>query len=105
MSLHRERTHPEFVEGCFGCKVGTLELSPGDASSNKLMSSKKFNSELEAYKAARAQGIQPAGTTMTKIQEAHRASEVLGEAYKADSMPPAKHINKKSVEVLKELKK
>jgi hypothetical protein len=105
MSLHRERTHPEFVEGCFGCKIGTLELSPGDASSNKLINSKKFNSELEAYRSARKQGIQPAGTTMEKIQEAHRASEVMGEAYKADSMPPAKHINKKSVEVLKELKR
>jgi hypothetical protein len=105
MSLHRERTHPEFVEGCFGCKIGTLELSAGDANSNKLVSTKKFNSELEAYRAARKQGIQPAGTTMEKIQEAHRASEVMGEAYKAGSMPPAKHINKKSVEVLKELKK
>ena len=105
MSLHRLQTHPEFVEDCFGCKIGTLQLSAGDANSNKLIPTKKFNSELEAYRAARKQGIQPAGTTMAKIQEAHRASEVLGEAYKADSMPPAKHINKKSAEVLKELKK
>jgi hypothetical protein len=105
MSLHRQQTHPEFVEGCFGCKIGTLQLSPGDASSGKLMPNKKWNAELDAYKEARKQGIQPAGTSMAKIQEAHHASEVLGEAYKADSMPPAQHINKKSAEVMKELKK
>lgn len=22
MTLHRARTHPQYVEGCFGCKVG-----------------------------------------------------------------------------------
>lgn len=105
MTLHQIQTHPEFVEGCFGCKIGTIQLSPGDASSNKLMSTKKHNAELEAYRQARKQGIQPAGTTMKKIQEAHRASEVLGEPYKAGQMPAAKHITKTSAEVMKELKK
>jgi hypothetical protein len=67
------------------------------------MTNKKFNRELEAYKEARAQGIQPAGTSMRKIEEAVKASETLGRAYDAQKMPPAKHINKKSAEVMKEL--
>jgi hypothetical protein len=67
------------------------------------MPNKAFNRELEAYKEAREQGIQPAGTSMKKIQEAVKASETLGRAYDAQKMPPAKHINKKSAEVMKEL--
>ena len=103
MSLHRQQTHPEFVEGCFGCKIGTLELSTGDASSGKLMPGKKWNAELDAYKEARKQGIQPAGTSMKAIQEAHKASEALGKAYNAETMPRAQHINKKTATVMKEL--
>jgi hypothetical protein len=95
--------HPEFVEGCFGCKGLTLSMNAGDADSRRMMTNKAFNRELEAYKEARAQGIQPAGTSMKKIQEAVKASETLGRAYDAQKMPPAKHINKKSAEVMKEL--
>ncbi len=96
-------SHPEFVEGCFGCKGLTLSMNAGDASSRKVMSNRKFNAELDAYKDARANGIQPAGTSMRKIQEAVKASETLGRPYDAGKMPPAKHINKKSAEVMKEL--
>lgn len=95
--------HPEFVEGCFGCKGLTLSMNAGDADSRRVMTNKAFNRELEAYKEARAQGIQPSGTSMKKIQEAVKASETLGRAYDAQKMPPAKHINKKSAEVMKEL--
>jgi hypothetical protein len=95
--------HPEFVEGCFGCKGLTLSMNAGDADSRKYMTNKSFNRELQAYADARAQGIQPAGTTMNKIQEAVKASETLGRPYNAEKMPPAKHINKKSAEVMKEL--
>lgn len=95
--------HPEFVEGCFGCKGLTLSMNAGDADSRRQRPRKQFNRELEAYKEARAQGIQPAGTSMKKIQEAVQASETLGRAYNANKMPPAKHINKKSAEVMKEL--
>jgi hypothetical protein len=95
--------HPEFVEGCFGCKGLTLSMNAGDADSRRVMTNKAFNRELEAYKEARAQGIQPSGTSMKKIEEAVKASETLGRAYDAQKMPPAKHINKKSAEVMKEL--
>jgi hypothetical protein len=95
--------HPEYVEGCFGCKGLTLSMNAGDANSRKVMTNKAFNKELDAYKEARASGIQPAGTSIKKIQEAVQASEILGRPYNAEKMPPARHINKKSAEVMKEL--
>ena len=78
-------------------------MNSGDADSRRTMPNKKFNAELDAYKAARAQGIQPNGTSMAKIQEAVKASEVLGRPYDGSKMAPAKHITKKSAAVMKEL--
>lgn len=81
MSLHRKQAHPVYVEGCFGCKISTLELGVGDANSKVSMSTSKWDAELKAYKAARDQGIQPTGTSMAKIQEAVRISDKVGKAF------------------------
>ena len=78
-------------------------MNAGDADSRKFMSNKRHNSELDAYKEAVRQGIQPAGTTMDKIQQAVQASDTLGRPYNAEKMPPAKAINKKSAAIMKEL--
>ena len=83
MSLHQKQTHPEYVEGCFGCKISTLELGTGDARSGVSMSKTKWDAELKAYKSAREQGIQPAGTSMKKIQQAVDISNKTGKAYGA----------------------
>ena len=83
MSLHRERTHPEFVEGCFGCKALTVDLNPGEANSRLTMSSKKWDKELALYRSARAQGIQPDGTSTAKIRKAIDVSNKTGIAYGA----------------------
>jgi hypothetical protein len=101
MGLHQRQTHPEYVEGCFGCKIQLLELSTGDAKRD--ISDKKWVGELNAYKEARAQGIQPAGTTHKHIQQAYTASEVLNKPYNADTMPTATNITKQTVEVMKEV--
>jgi hypothetical protein len=93
--------HPETIEGCFGCKGLGLQMNAGDATRD--IPDKKWNSELQAYRDARSQGIQPAGTRMKDIVAAHKASETLGKAYNSETMPKAKDINKKSVEVLKEI--
>lgn len=104
MSLHRQLVHPEFVEGCFGCKVGTLQMNAGDAAGNKLVSSKKWNAELNAYSNARAQGIQPDGTSMTKIQAAIKASDNMGKAYDGgNTIASSRRLqDKKTVKALKE---
>ena len=93
--------HPEPVDGCFGCKGLGLQMNAGDATRD--IPDKKWNAELSAYREARRQGIQPAGTTMKHIVAAHKASEVLGKAYNADTMPKTKDINKRTAQVMKEV--
>ena len=99
-SAHSE--HYEFVDGCFACKIRTIELSAGDAARSESMSQKKWDAELQAYRDARAQGIQPAGTTMKAIDQAKEASDKLGKAYNADVMPAANRITKQVASVAKE---
>jgi hypothetical protein len=82
-------TNPDHIDSefcpCFGCKARTLQLSPGDAAGNKGMSSKKWNAELNLYKSAREQGIQPAGTSTQQVQKAIDASNKVGKAYDANT--------------------
>lgn len=101
MGLHQIQTHPTYVEGCFGCKASTLELGTGDASRD--IPDKKWNAELQAYRNARAQGMQPSGTSMAHVEAAYNASETLGKAYNSETMPKAHQITKKTAEVMKEV--
>jgi hypothetical protein len=94
--------HDDYVDGCFACKIRTLELSTGDAGRSNSMSDKKWTAELDAYADARSQGIQPAGTTMKAVAEAKEASDKLGVAFNAESMPAAEKITKQSARVMKE---
>ena len=93
--------HPEPIEGCFGCKGLSLQMNSGDAKRD--IPDKKWNAELQAYRDARAQGIQPNSTNMRDIVAAQKASEVLGKAYDGDKMPKANKINKGVAEVMKEI--
>lgn len=89
---------------CFGCKAKGLQLNTGDANSQKSVSNKKWNKELNAYRAARAQGIQPAGTSMAHIKAAVDASNVMGKAYDADTAATtAQSITKESIKPLSEV--
>ena len=83
MSLHRIRKHPEFVEGCFGCKASTVDLNAGEASTRLTMSAKKWDNELALYRTARSQGIQPDSTKTKDIRKAIDISNKTGRAYGA----------------------
>jgi len=67
------------------------------------MSKKKWDKELSAYKDARKQGIQPAGTSMRAVEESLQASEVMGRPYNAETMPKATNINKSTAQAMKEV--
>jgi len=84
-------------------RASNIQMNPGDADSNKMMTSKKWNGELDAYSAARAQGIQPAGTKRSQIEAALKASETIGRAYDAGSMPSAEKITKAHGQVMTEV--
>ena len=99
--------HSDCGPDCFGCKARNLQLNAGDARGDVNASGttqKKWNSELEAYRSARAQGIQPNGTKRKQIQAAHDASEKLGTAYDGGTMVQAKKIDKPTATVMRELK-
>ena len=105
MGLHREQVHPEYVEGCFGCKAMGLQMNSGDAHSEKMVSNKKWESRLARYRQAKADGIQPEGTQVHQVEAAYKASEVLGKAYNAETMTKARDINKNVAEIMKEVEK
>jgi hypothetical protein len=83
------KENPDHIDSefcsCFGCKARTLQLSPGDAASNKNMSQKKWDKELNLYRDARKQGIQPAGTSTRQVQKAIDDSNKVGKAYDANT--------------------
>ena len=98
MNLHQIQKHPEYVEGCFGCKIGTLELGAGDATRD--ISDKKWQAKLSGYRQARHDGIQPGGTSPAQVEAAYQASANLGKAYNAETMPRAHMVTKRVAEVV-----
>ena len=91
---------------CFGCKAKSIQLNAGDAKHSIVASGttqKKWDKELAFYKDARAQGVQPEGTSRVAVEKALEASEVLNKPYQGGKMPKANHVNEKTVEVLKEI--
>lgn len=56
----------------------------------------KTKTDLSAYQSARANGIQPEGTSLDKIRAAETASRRLGRPYDANTDPPANMIVNKN---------
>lgn len=88
-TLHQMNTHPIPVDDCFGCKVGSVQLmgctpsrSKGAGRSDRTQQ-KRWDKELDLYRNARSQGIQPAGTTTAKIRKAVDLSNAAGAAFDA----------------------
>jgi len=86
MSLHRKQLHPEYVEGCFGCKIGELELSVGAANSKGIPTAKAHDKELGSYYDAVRQGIEPISTKQKDIDAAVRFSNESGKAFDANKL-------------------
>ena len=86
MSLHRQRTHTEPVEGCFGCKVGDLQLSVGEARNDGVMTAKQHDKELGSYYSAVRQGIEPVSTKTKDINAAVRLSNDTGVAFNGNNI-------------------
>ena len=81
MSKHRKEVHPVEVDGCFGCKVGSLQLSVGDARHDGVPSAKQHDKELGSYYSAIRQGIEPVSTKQKDIDAAVRLSNDMGVAF------------------------
>lgn len=95
-----EKNHETYID-CL--RDANIQTNAGDAAGNKTMTKKRWDAELNAYANARSQGIQPAGTTMRAVNEAKAASDTLGVAFDAGTMPAAKQITKHKAKVMKEV--
>ena len=92
------------MEGCFGCKVASVQFvgcfptrSRGAGRSDAI-AQKRWDKELDRYADVRKQGIQPDGTTMPKIVAAEKKSQEAGIGYGTDEFQAAK--TKKVIEKL-----
>lgn len=80
------RTHPNLdVPGCFGCKAASVNFGCIDVTAQK-----KWDAELDYYADLRKQGIQPAGTTMDKCEQADELAQTYQYAWNAEQ--PLAHI-------------
>jgi len=86
MNLHRQRTHTEPVEGCFGCKAGELQLSVGAARNDGIPTAKAHDKELGSYYSAIRQGIEPVSTKQKDIDAAVRLSNDTGVAFNGNNI-------------------
>jgi hypothetical protein len=83
-----------------------LQLATGDASGHIIsagITQKKWDKELDFYRDARSQGIQPESTNRKAVEKAIEASEVLNKPYSGETMIKAKDVNKNTVAVMKEI--
>lgn len=64
--------------------------------SNLSMMYSQTKSDLKAYQSARANGIQPEGTSLDKVRAAEQATRLMGQPYDANKMPPASMITTKA---------
>ena len=65
-------------------RASNIQMSTGDANGelvNNGWTIKKWDSELKLYREARAQGIQPEGTSTAQIQKAVDVSNKTGHAF------------------------
>jgi hypothetical protein len=65
-------------------RSSNIQMNAGDANGGMVANGwtgKRWDKELELYRSARKQGIQPDGTTTAKVQQALDASDKTGKAY------------------------
>jgi hypothetical protein len=79
--IHQRRTHPSYVDGCFGCKASTIGFGevPGG---NRPQGQKKQKIQrrakgLDEYARRRKAGEQPDGTSLEKIQAYDRRMDTF----------------------------
>lgn len=67
MSLHRRRVHPDYVEGCPGCKFSTVQMATAPTNDEQArqhryqetFAAEFTNGDREAYRRLRQDGLQP----------------------------------------------
>lgn len=93
MAIH-QRTHPEYVDGCFGCKISTISFGtvPGGAKDAKsgVSAIDQRHKDLDRYYEKRKAGEQPDGTTKKAMDRSERKQDLFEsrESDIRDNNPP-----------------
>jgi hypothetical protein len=96
MTLHQQRTHPSYVEGCFGCKAASLQIGPAampvySAGRPNYLTQRRHGSlsrDMEAYKRLRREGHQPphiSGSAFLERQADHPFEITRGKVYRGEA--------------------
>lgn len=76
---HRQEVHPEYVEGCYGCKVSTIGVGtvPGGNRGPQLEKKRErtWKRDLESYAGARKAGLRPEASTKAAVEKAEKRAE------------------------------
>lgn len=78
-----ERVEHESSCDCFGCKARTLKVAYSGIGGGDYTAQKKWDKNLDLYRQARAEGIQPKGTSERAVKAAIKQSDKTGTAFKA----------------------
>lgn len=84
-TLHEIQTHPEYVEGCFGCKAATLQIGYCGKAGQDATTQKRWDAELDLYASAVKSGIQPESTKTGAIRAAMDWSEKNSKPYSEEA--------------------
>lgn len=84
-TLHQRKTHPVYVDGCFGCKVGTQRIGYCGQGGQDATRQKAWDQELDLYASAVKQGVEPETTYTGGVRAALDWSEKTGKAYSEDT--------------------
>lgn len=84
MTLHERKRDHDYDPDCFGCKVGTIQINPGEQSL-QTRAEAQWDNDIPAYKRMRANGLQPPRTAGCAYLEANATTEyevTRGKVYK-----------------------
>ena len=68
---------------CFGCRARSIRVAYCGIGGGDATAQKNWDKNLDLYRKARADGIQPTGTSKSKVMAAIKQSEKTGTAFKA----------------------
>jgi hypothetical protein len=89
-TLHQQRTHPVPVPGCDACRWSSILLgnwATSQAGEREIIRNLMAEAEINGYRDARRQGLQPRGTRWPDIQEALTKSRYRDEPFSAATAP------------------
>lgn len=82
------RTHPTPVEGCWACKVSSIQVGASATPTRRPRAvevadtEKRWHKDIAAYKSMRAQGLQP-----PRIDGSHHRMTTSTESYQIEGKP------------------